>query len=474
MEWIRLERVIENKDGKIPKALLVGIRTPELSQLEVDESLQELGRLVTTLGFEVVATEWQNRSKSTGATAVGAGKLMELARYTGGPGRVERASFAKKSKSALKAEELEDDEAELDEEAAEEFEDTEAGQELGDAVEQVDAVIFDCDLTPSQLRNLEGALAVEVLDRSGVIIEIFSRHAKTRTAKLQVEIARLNYLAPRLREKGGPSERQAGRGAGESGLELDRRNIRDRLTKLKSELALVQKEQAGRRAVRSDQPSVALVGYTNAGKSSTMRALTGSQVLVEDKLFATLDTTVRALHPESHPRILVSDTVGFIKKLPHDLVASFKSTLDEALNAALLLYVVDASDPTFMSQLEVTRNVLDEVGVEDTPSFVVLNKADRLDEQMRAQLKREFPMAILISSRSPEDIKKLRERIVQTFEKGMVEEEIFAPYTTAGIVGEIRSSMRVLSETFENEGVRFKVRVKPAELERLKKKFGTL
>ncbi|MEO5667852.1 MAG: GTPase HflX [Bdellovibrionota bacterium] len=457
------------------KALLVSIRTPDVTEVEAEESLSELERLVTTLGFDVVAKERQNRPSTKNSTVVGQGKLQTLALYTGGKGAVERTSFAKKTKAALRQEEEEEsedvDDAPLQGVLGEDDDDSE-NEKSSEEKPKAGVVVFDCDLTPSQLRNLEGALGTEVLDRSGVIIEIFSRHAKTRTAKLQVEIARLNYLAPRLRETGGRSERQAGQGAGESSLELDRRNIRDRVTELKSELAQVQREQESRRNMRSEQLCVALVGYTNAGKSSTMRALTGSQVLVEDKLFATLDTTVRAIHPETHPRILVSDTVGFIKKLPHDLVASFRSTLDEALNASLLLYVVDASDPTFVSQLKITREVLDEVGVEDTPNFVVLNKADRLTPEQRTRLAREFPMAIVISSRDPDDVKLLREKIVRVFEKDMVDEEIFAPYTTVGIVGEIRGGMRVIKEDFENEGVRFRVRARPADLQRLKKKFG--
>src|SRR6185369_3973410 len=186
----------------------------------------------------------------------------------------------------------------------------------------------------------ERATGAQVLDRTGVIVDIFHRHAKSREARMQVEIARLNYVAPRMRESGGGRERQAGRGAGESGLELDRRKIRDRIAELRAALAVIQEDDSNRRQARRDQLRVALVGYTNAGKSSLMRALTGSEVLVADKLFATLDTTVRALLPETRPKILLSDTVGFIQKLPHDLVASFRSTLDEALEASLLLYVV--------------------------------------------------------------------------------------------------------------------------------------
>ncbi len=225
-----------------------------------------------------------------------------------------------------------------------------------------------------------------MLDRTGVIVEIFHRHANTREARLQVEMARLKYVAPRMRESAAGGGRQQGPGAGESALDLDRRKIRDRLAELKDQLDAVQRDGDQRRSARRDQLRVALVGYTNAGKSSLMRALTGSQVLVEDKLFATLDTTVRTLQPETRPRVLVSDTVGFIKQLPHDLVASFRSTLAEALEASLLLFVVDASDPTYEAQLEVSRSVLREIGADAVPSRLVLNKLDRVDAAGRAAL----------------------------------------------------------------------------------------
>jgi GTP-binding protein HflX len=434
-------------DNKILRALLISVRTPEVTDQEADESLAELERLVTTLGFKVVARDSQRRPSTGASTVLGEGKLKELALLTG---RV-------------------DDEIKSDETAARPRSRTEVSAE---SKRQADVVVFDCDLTPSQMRNLEKSFGVEVMDRTGVIIEIFSRHAKTRAARLQVEIARLNYMAPRVRETGGGGgERQAGRGAGESQLELDRRRIRDRVTELKAELEGVQREADNRRHSRAEQGLVALVGYTNAGKSSTMRALTGSDVLVENKLFATLDTTVRALHPETRPRILVSDTVGFIKKLPHDLVASFKSTLDEALNASLLLYVVDAADPTFRAQLEVTRGVLSEVGATQAPSIIVLNKADQLDEPTKRRLAMEFPRSIIMTTRKPEDVARLRDEIVSFFEQDMVDEELLIAYDIKGIIGEIRSTMRVVKEDFENEGVRLKVRARPEELMRLKKKF---
>ncbi len=278
-------------------------------------------------------------------------------------------------------------------------------------------------------------------------------------------------MAPRLREAGGGGDRQrggiGGKGAGESGLELDKRKIRDRIAELREELELIQKEQDVRREHRKEQQRVAFVGYTNAGKSSLMRGLTGSEVLVADKLFATLDTTVRALHPETKPRILVSDTVGFIKKLPHDLVASFRSTLDEAREASLLLFVADASDPTFRSQLDVTRSTLGEIGAGGVPSKLLLNKIDRVGGHEREALAREFPGAILLSAKDPGDIAALRQTIVDFFESLMVEGEIYVPYSKQGRVSEIFESARVLSEEYDEGGQKMRVLAPKATLARL-------
>jgi GTP-binding protein HflX len=202
-----------------------------------------------------------------------------------------------------------------------------------------------------------------------------------------------------------------------------------------------------------------------------MRAMTGSEVLIADKLFATLDTTIRPLHPETRPKILLSDTVGFIKKLPHDLVASFKSTLDEALHASLLLFVVDASDSSFRSQLEITQSVLSEVGATEIPSLLVLNKKDRLDEEEKKNLSQEFPEAILISTRDPEDLKRLRDKIMSYFESNMQDEDLFIPYAAKGIIGDIRARMRVLEENYNEHGVTLKVRSTAEKLDQIKKKM---
>ncbi|KAB2826479.1 GTPase HflX [Aliivibrio finisterrensis] len=431
-------------------ALLISICTPQFKGEEAKASLAELARLVTTLGFKVVGTQSQNQSSTQKMSVLGAGKLAEIAHITGNQGEGEEYDS-----------DTEDffDEMDLDDIPSDNL-------PFGCA----DVVVFDCDLTPSQLRNVENQLGVQVYDRTGIIIEIFSRHARTRTARLQVEMARLNYVAPRLRESSiGDNERQMGKGAGETTLELDRRKVRDQLAELRRELASVQDELKGRRAQRSELFCVALVGYTNAGKSSMMRALTGSEVLVENKLFATLDTTVRALYPETQPRILVSDTVGFIKKLPHDLVASFHSTLAEAHDASLLLYVVDASDPTFRSQLDVVHEVLAEVGVDDIDKLLVLNKSDQLTPEQQQELMEEFPDAMMTSTRNPLDVAKLHKYIVNASEQGMIEEEIIVPYDAKGIIGEIRSSMSVTKEEYDYEHIKLTVRSSAIDLARLKK-----
>ncbi len=329
-------------------------------------------------------------------------------------------------------------------------------------------VIVDHELSPNQARNLERATGAQVLDRTGVIVEIFHRHAHSREARLQVEMARLKYVAPRLRESSTGPGRQQGVGAGESDLELDRRKIRDRLAELKEQLEQIQRDNTQRRYARREQLRVALVGYTNAGKSSLMRALTGSEVLVADKLFATLDTTVRALHPPTNPRVLVSDTVGFIRKLPHDLVASFRSTLDEALEASLLLFVVDASDPDYESQLEVSRSVLHDIGADVIPSRLILNKIDRVAEADREALRAKHPDAIFVSAKSSEDIAMLRETIIAFFEAAMVEDELVLPYAKQSLLGEIYDNARVLSEAYDADGRRLKVRGLPAAIGRLR------
>jgi GTP-binding protein HflX len=457
-----------------PAAVLVAVQLPGVSDGELASELAELRQLVKTLGFETIGALTQRRASLSAAAVVGKGKLRELASFTGGSGKVPSGAPQHQSKARERAREEALSDPGLDGEE-EEQSDPEPGPLDGTPVapggRRATLVVADHQLTPSQARNLERATGAQVLDRTGVIVEIFHRHARSREAKLQVELARLSYVAPRLRETGGGGDRQrggiGGKGAGESEVELDRRKIRDRMAELRSELAAVQRDQQTRRHQRAEQRRVALVGYTNAGKSSLMRALTGSGVLVADKLFATLDTTVRALQPPARPRVLVSDTVGFIKRLPHELVASFRSTLDEALDASLLLYVVDASDPMHREQLDVTRSVLAEIGASGVPSRLLLNKIDRLNGEERAAMQAQYPEAILLSAGDTGDVAGLREAIVAFFEESMVEGELLVPYGKQSLLGKVHEEMHVLTEEYDESGARLRVRANRSGLERL-------
>jgi GTP-binding protein HflX len=294
-------------------------------------------------------------------------------------------------------------------------------------------------------------------------------------------------MAPRMREaaklagsQGRQRSGEGGRGAGESQTELDRRKIRDRIAELQQEIVAMDVERKTQRARRQDRQgiaSVALVGYTNAGKSTLMRALTGSDVLVANKLFATLDTTVRSLYPESVPRVLVSDTVGFIKNLPHGLVASFKSTLDEALDASLLLHVIDASDPGFERQLEVTNEVLDEIGADEVPRIRVFNKIDHVGDEAaqaecEANLHMRYPDCVVMSARRPADVAKLHQKIVAFFQQDLIESEIFLPWSAQQLRGKIYASFQVLEERSDEEGAYFMVRGEPDAIFKLREQLS--
>ncbi len=438
-----------------PRAVVVGVQLPDVSDAEHASSLAELRRLAHTLGFDVIGEITQKRSTLAPGAVLGEGKLRELARWTGGSGVIPSGVPAHRQRSQSSDDDEEGDVLEplpVDERAM--------------------LVLVDHEIGPSQARNLERATGAEVMDRTAVILAIFQRHARTREAALQVELARLAYIAPRLRETGGGADRQGGgigaKGAGETKHELDKRRIRDRMAELRHELVSIEKGAEHRRSRRATHPTVAIVGYTNAGKSSLMRALTGSDLLVADQLFATLDTTVRALHPETKPRILVIDTVGFIKKLPHDLVASFRSTLAEARDASLLLHVVDGSDPAFREQLRVTLEVLGELDALDAPRQLVLNKADKLGDAERSALLDEFPEAVLLSAKDPTDVERLHAHIVSFFEEDMVDEDLFVPYSRQRVVSAAHEACRVLSETHDEHGTHLRLRAKPEVVSHLR------
>jgi len=449
---------LSNTDKGKKTAVLFSIQTQGVSDEENDSSLLELRRLVKTLGLKVVATLTQRRPKPEMETLLGAGKLKELAGYTGGSGIVE--GFSRKS----------------DDETGEDIDEAYpvgslAGSDKKNA--EADVVVYDGEISTKQLKNLEQATGVEVLDRTGVILEIFSRHAKSREALIQVEIAKLAYLAPRIRASRIGGDRQGGglgaKGAGETSHELDKRRIRDRISELKTRLVSIRDEQIRQRSRRKENFLVSLVGYTNAGKSSLMRKLTGSDVYVQNKLFATLDTRVKAMQPEAFPPVLVSDTVGFIKKLPHDLVASFQSTLDEALAASLLLFTVDASDPAFRSQLAVTQSVLKEIGGEKIPSRLLLNKIDKLTAGELTALRREFPEGIFISAHNPEDVAFLRKKILQHFESDMIETTMVIPYEKGNLLGQLRNKAVIINESYDETGSEITFRTFPETVTWLQK-----
>ncbi|MEW6414514.1 MAG: GTPase HflX [Pseudomonadota bacterium] len=452
-------------------AIAAAVQLPDVSDFEFEASLTELRELAKTLGYTVVRTFTQKRAGFDPTAYLGAGKRQEIRRFVRGEAADDTDAAARAPQNPLyrfPLAEASNDEARV-------------------SPVPIEALLVDHEISPSQARNLEKDVGCEVMDRTMVILEIFHRNARSRAARAQVEIARLGYLAPRLREAAklaGPQGRQrsgvGGRGAGESHTELDRRKIRDRIAELQLEIAAMDAERKTQRARRQAQQglaNVALVGYTNAGKSTLMRALTGSEVLVANQLFATLDTTVRTLYPESIPRVLVSDTVGFIKNLPHGLVASFKSTLEEALDAALLLHVVDASDPGFERQIETTEHVLNEIGAQDVPRLRIFNKIDHVGDaamqaERSAELHARYPGCIVMSARRPQDVAALHRAIVAFFQKALVEAELFLPWTAQQLRGEIFARCAVLEERADEAGAFFRVRAGQETLTSLREQLG--
>ncbi len=443
-------------EQKFRYAVVAAVQLPSVSDMEFEASLTELRELAKTLGFKVIHTFIQKRNSFDTTGYLGVGKRQEIRSFVHGEPAFD-----------------------------------EAGEPLpftADAtLPEIDAILVDHEISPSQARNLEIEAGCMVMDRTMVILEIFHNNARSRAAKAQVEIARLGYMAPRLREAAklaGSQGRQrsgvGGRGAGESHTELDKRKIRDRIAELQLEILAMEAErktQRARRQERQSVASVALVGYTNAGKSTLMRALTGSEVLVANKLFATLDTTVRALYPESVPRVLVSDTVGFIKNLPHGLVASFKSTLDEALDASLLLHVIDASDPGFERQLEVTDKVLEEIGADVVPRIRIFNKIDHVGDDVaqaecEAALRAKYPDCVVMSARRPDEVARLRQTIVTFFQREHVEAELFLPWSAQQLRKDIFANCEVLEERADGEGAFFLVRGERDAVAGLRERFA--
>ena len=345
------------------RAVLVGVALPGQSKWQVEEMLNELALLADTAGADVVDRVMQERSRIDPAYFIGQGKADFVARIV---------------------------------------------QER-----DADLVIFDEDLSPAQVKNLERVIDVKIIDRSGLILDIFARRARTKEAKTQVELAQLRYLLPRLTRQWTHLSRQQGgigmRGPGETQLEVDRRRIRERIAKLSRMLKKIDVGRKVRRAGRKDFVRVAIVGYTNSGKSTLLNALTEAEVLTEDQLFATLDATTRLAYLEDGGKILLTDTVGFLRKFPHHLVASFKGTLEEAIEADLLLHVVDASHPNFEDHMVAVREVLDELDILEKPSLVVFNKIDCLNgTALLGRLREDFPGSVTISALNGEGLDTLK------------------------------------------------------------------
>jgi GTP-binding protein HflX len=426
------------------RAVLFAIQLPHQSDAEVKASLKELEQLAEGLGIEVVDRAVQKRPTPG---APGIGKLRELSALTGGLGSLVPEPVSVPVDDLKLIDPLRPMTPDAD--------------DLPEIDPLADLVIVDHELGPADTRQMEQALGVDVIDRPGIILRVFETRAQTREARLETEIARLTYEAARVRDSEGHDDRQGGGGRGGRGhtnVELTKRRLRERARTLRRELDVLYEAQSARREKRTEAFGVALVGYTNAGKSTWMRALTGSDVLVKDQLFATLGTTVRMLEPETAPRILVSDTVGFIRNLPHALIASFRATLDEARHASLLLYIADASDPELDAQLRVTREVIGEIGAGDLPYLVVLNKIDRVSPERREELARTYPEAHQLSAHSEQDAGKLRELLSQFFEQRLVELTLEIPYAKLALVGRVHERARVLSESYTDAGAVLLVR----------------
>lgn len=418
---MELDRVKERE-----RVILVGIYGSNLDREQAEEHLDELGLLTETAGGIPVARVLQQRDKPSVATYVGKGKLDEIVQIAG--------------------------------------------------EKQAQVIIFDDDLSPSQARNIYQHTKRKVLDRSGLILDIFAARAKSSAAKTQVELAQLEYLLPRLTRYWSHLERQTGgigtRGPGETQLETDRRLISKRIALLKEKLEKLEKQRSTQRSGRAERPRVALVGYTNAGKSSLMNALTSAGVYAEDKLFATLDATVRQLRIGSST-FLLSDTVGFIRKLPHGLIESFKSTLDEINESDVLLHVVDASSATRDENINVVQDTLAEIGAAEKPVILVMNKIDALQGEMAiSDLMIRYPEAIFVSATRFIGLEVLKENIKTQFQSAWAEGEIQIPFHRYDLVNRLKNIADILQERIEQDGYHFSYRMARAEQERFVRYAG--
>lgn len=395
------------------RAIVVGLITRETPSWRAEDYLDELELLADTAGAEVIERVVQERDRRDPAFMIGRGKAEELAQLV--------------------------------------------------RYQDADLIIFDDDLTPTQAKNLEKLCGVKVLDRSGLILDIFARHARTREARTQVELAQLKYLAPRLAGQWRHLERQVGgigvRGPGETQLEVDRRLIRKRVGLLEKELERIAGQREIRRKNRRDLFKAALVGYTNAGKSTLLNALTDAGVLVEDRLFATLDPTVRSLQLEARRQILLIDTVGFIRKLPHHLIASFKSTLEESADADLLLHVIDITHPGYAEQMIAVEKVLQELHLTGKPVLKIFNKIDQFDQPgVIARLRESEQPCVFISAQRGIGLTQLIARLGEFADAAFISETLELPLRQAGAIARLYEVVEVLDTRYDEQGVAVQIR----------------
>jgi GTPase len=412
----RLTATVTDLEVGRQKAFLIGVLLPGSDPGDAERSLEELALLTDTAGSEPLESELVRRDRIDPATYIGSGKAAELAELT----------------TAL----------------------------------DIDVVVFDNPLTPAQQRNLQKVFHCDVVDREAVILDIFAENATSRQGALQVELALYRYNLPRLRGKGVQLSQQAGgigakRGPGETKLETDRRRIQARITRLTRELEDMSRITDTQRKARkrAATPHVALVGYTNAGKSTLLNQLTDAEVLTQDRLFSTLDSTVRKLDLPSGPPAVISDTVGFVRRLPHHLVEAFRSTLIEAREADLLLHVVDASDPDLSGQIAAVREVLTEIEANQIPEHLVFNKIDLLDPTTLTRIRNLYPDASFVSARIGDGLDELVDTITSALEEQMTLLHLSVPYDRGDVVASAHRLGEVVAEKHDEHGTLLDVRV---------------
>ena len=406
------------------KAILVGIILPQNNQIDIDNHLSELSLLAETAEIAVLGEITQKLVKVNPAFFVGKGKASQV---------IEQAK-----------------------------------------VLDANLIIFDEELSPAQIKNYHKlAKDIKVIDRSALILDIFKKHAKTREAKTQVELAFCQYLLPRLTRQWTHLERQMGgvgtrAGMGETQIEIDRRLIRDKISKLKLDLKKIEIERSTQSQKRKREFRVALVGYTNAGKSTLFNSLTGNNVFVQDQLFATLDTTVRKLKINKTHQVLISDTVGFIRKLPHNLVASFRSTLKELLEADLILIVLDASSVIIDDHLDTIKRVLTGLGADDIPKSLVLNKIDRVQEELELKrLRNKFSDAIFISALHHLRLDDVRDHIIDKIESDFEIFDLKIPYHKGKTISQLQDQVEILESVYGDEEIFLKIKGRKDTVEKI-------